>query len=347
MPSSNCPVCFEIYTEGNRCPKLLPCTHTVCVLCLRQLVRDSRVQCPECRLHHSVSSGSVHAFPTNRYVLEIIELAQRNATLERREFDSKNIEPTRGLSPSAPQVDTANEPFIQPGTCELHNKPFSMFCFEEQCNKMLCHTCFIALGHQNHGVMYLYQQEASNNSIGHENNPQTWASAMNDRRRQHPDSRAPQEITLSPTALNDRRGQYPSNHTRQETTLSPTVLEISQDNFHWPRRNNRNKSHGSTMQSQYSQYCKCIVIYLICLIVVIMTGSLYYIIAFKHIWIVLTLWHTLADPRFHRRRKVSTPKVEVPTFDLAKMHENEINFIEETSGNQPWQSKYTGWLVSV
>ena len=257
MSSVACPICFEIYTEGNRCPKLLPCTHTVCVLCLRQLVGNGRVQCPECRLHHPVPSGGVQAFPTNRYVLEIIELTQRNATLERREFDSKNNGPTRGLTPSAPPDDTTNEPFIQPGTCDLHNQPFSMFCFEEQCNKMLCHTCFIALGHQNHDVMYLYQQEASSNSIRHENNPQRWASAMSDRRGQNPDNRAPQEITLS-----------------------PNVLGISQDNSRWPRRNKRNESHGSTRRSHY---CKCVAIYLICLVVVIMIGCLYYIIAFKHI----------------------------------------------------------------
>ena len=208
--------------------------------------------------------------------------------------------------------DTTNEPFIQPGTCDLHNQPFAIFCFEEQCNKMLCHTCFTALGHQNHGVMYLYQQEASSNSIRHENNPQTWASAMNNRRGQHPDNRAPQEITLSPTALNDRRGQYPGNHVQQEITLSPTALGISQDNSRWPRRNHRNKSHGSTRRSQY---CKCVAIYLICLVVVIMIGCLYYIIAFKHIWTILTL----ADPRFHRGRKVPNSKVEVPTYDLAKI----------------------------
>ena len=90
-------------------------------------------------------------------------------------------------------------------------------------------------------VMYLYQQEASSNSIGHENNPQTWASAMNDRRGQNPDNRAPQEITLS-----------------------PNVLGISQDNSRWPRRNKRNECHCSTRRSQY---CKCVAIYLICLVV--------------------------------------------------------------------------------
>ena len=142
MSSSACPICFEIYTEGNRCPKLLPCTHTIYVLCLRQLVCNSRVQCPECHLHHSVPSGGVQAFPTNRYVLEIMELAQRNAALEGKGKDIRSNQSTERFTPSAPPDDTANEPSIQPGRCDFHNQPFSMFCFEEQCNKMLCHTCF-------------------------------------------------------------------------------------------------------------------------------------------------------------------------------------------------------------
>ena len=176
MSSSACPICFEIYTEGNRCPKLLPCTHTVCVLCLRQLVRNSRIQCPECRLHHAVPSGAVQAFPTNRYVLENIELAQRNAALEGKEFDIVINEPTaETVYPSAPPDDTTNESTIQPGTCDMHNEPFIVFCFEEQCNRMLCHTCFIALGHQNHDVVYFNEQEAIRNSIRIENNQQTFA----------------------------------------------------------------------------------------------------------------------------------------------------------------------------
>ena len=252
MSSSACPICFEIYTEGNRCPKLLPCTHTVCVLCLRQLVRNSQVQCPECRLHHPVPSGSVQAFPTNRYVLENIELAQRNAALEGKEFDAPTNEPTEVLSPSAPPDDTASEFNIQPGTCDMHNEPFIVFCFEEQCNKMLCHTCFIALGHQNHDVVYFEEQEALRNSIRNENNQQRYTG----------------------------RGDHPDDHFRQEIALSPAALGISQDNSRWPRRN-RNKNHRSTRRCHCGPCCIRLAVLFVFLFIAVMTALFIYIFALR------------------------------------------------------------------
>ena len=117
MSSSVCPVCFEIYhREGDRCPKLLPCTHTVCVQCLEKLLCKDRVQCPECRLHHPVPPNGVPAFPTNRYVLENIELTQRkvNSEGQYKDLNSPAIEPTEeGAYPSSPPDDTTTETSFQ------------------------------------------------------------------------------------------------------------------------------------------------------------------------------------------------------------------------------------------
>ena len=111
MSFSICPVCLEIYTkEGNRCPKLLPCTHTVCVQCLRKLLYKCQVQCPECRLRHQVPSQGVPVFPTNRYVLENIELAQRKVNSEERDLDSPTNKPTNeGVHTSTQPDDTTVE----------------------------------------------------------------------------------------------------------------------------------------------------------------------------------------------------------------------------------------------
>ncbi len=48
---TECAVCFEMYeTEGDRVPKLLPCYHTLCLGCLKELVQGfTTVLCPECR----------------------------------------------------------------------------------------------------------------------------------------------------------------------------------------------------------------------------------------------------------------------------------------------------------
>ncbi len=68
--AASCSVCLEAFEEeGDRVPKLLPCSHTLCVACLQSLNNKHRLQCPECRTTHRVlrGEGGVLAFPTNRY----------------------------------------------------------------------------------------------------------------------------------------------------------------------------------------------------------------------------------------------------------------------------------------
>ncbi len=71
--STECNVCLEPYeTEAVRVPKLLPCSHTLCLQCLLQVCDEDKdcVQCPECRAVHGVPNddGDVASFPTNRSV---------------------------------------------------------------------------------------------------------------------------------------------------------------------------------------------------------------------------------------------------------------------------------------
>ena len=76
-----CGVCSEEYeATGNMCPKMLPCSHTVCLRCLQQLVAGkSEVMCPECRQINEVpEDGGATGFVTNRYVLEFISYLQKS-----------------------------------------------------------------------------------------------------------------------------------------------------------------------------------------------------------------------------------------------------------------------------
>ena len=102
----DCCVCFEKYQSvGNQSPRLLPCTHTVCLACVTRLVEGALLQCPECRKNHPVPPEGARGFPTNRYILENIELAERNATLEGRG------EPAGGISEA---FNDAVVDYIQP-----------------------------------------------------------------------------------------------------------------------------------------------------------------------------------------------------------------------------------------
>nr|XP_039264279.1 protein zyg-11 homolog [Styela clava] len=50
-----CAVCMESYEEsGPRTPKMLPCQHSFCVDCLRNISRAGRIQCPSCRKQFSI-----------------------------------------------------------------------------------------------------------------------------------------------------------------------------------------------------------------------------------------------------------------------------------------------------
>ena len=81
-----CCICLEQFQlDGDKTPKLLPCSHTLCLQCLQQLSNGRpSVQCPLCRAHHEAPGRNVIHFPTNRHVLdnlkslEIITSLQHN-----------------------------------------------------------------------------------------------------------------------------------------------------------------------------------------------------------------------------------------------------------------------------
>ena len=48
-------VCFNDFEEnGDNVPRILPCSHTLCHTCLSQMIRQNKIECPECREKHEV-----------------------------------------------------------------------------------------------------------------------------------------------------------------------------------------------------------------------------------------------------------------------------------------------------
>ena len=63
-----CPVCLDIYND----PRMLPCAHTLCRLCIDGMVHRSSMTCPICRANHAVlQDGS--KFPCNLVVAGMID----------------------------------------------------------------------------------------------------------------------------------------------------------------------------------------------------------------------------------------------------------------------------------
>ncbi|KAK7481531.1 hypothetical protein BaRGS_00027180 [Batillaria attramentaria] len=104
VKSLSCALCLEVF----RNPKLLPCSHTFCEICLEGLstsVFAARLQCPTCRKQIDVPPGGVSAFQTNFYI------------------DPEDLEKAR------------NNAF-----CTVHpNRDLELFC--EECNVPVCLKC--------------------------------------------------------------------------------------------------------------------------------------------------------------------------------------------------------------
>ena len=127
-----CSVCLEGFThDGDGCPKLLPCSHTLCVSCILKLRGASRwgtIQCPECRVFHQLPLDGTNGFPTNRYVLHILVLAKKTIEQEKTHLDDL--------------------------LCEVHLKPCVMFCLKKECWMTLCAKCPVQEHHE-HNVVSL------------------------------------------------------------------------------------------------------------------------------------------------------------------------------------------------
>ena len=89
--ATECCVCLEQFElDGDKCPKLLPCTHTLCLQSLQQLCNGRpRVRCPECCAFNDAPEGNAKKFQTNRYMLEILTCKEKIAHLEETAKSSK------------------------------------------------------------------------------------------------------------------------------------------------------------------------------------------------------------------------------------------------------------------
>ena len=69
-----CPVCFE-----KMClPKLLPCGHTFCIVCLSKMAdtnKKNKIECPNCRKIHNLPKDGVNGFNNNYTLIELSSLS--------------------------------------------------------------------------------------------------------------------------------------------------------------------------------------------------------------------------------------------------------------------------------
>ena len=116
---TNCPVCFEEYSEDDNIPRILPCHCTLCHKCVEKLLKGDGLECPQDRQKHAATSG-VKTFPQNKYVLKYLK---RRPKMYDSSFDR----------------------------CKEHGMDMMLFCKHEECQTAICPTC-MAEKHSTHPV---------------------------------------------------------------------------------------------------------------------------------------------------------------------------------------------------
>ena len=108
-----CTICSEEFEDsGEHIPRLLPCTHTLCETCIKQLIRNNKLKCSECRAKHDAKNEE-KSFPQNKYLLMQIKRKPINVRVRKAQRSNKEI-------------------------CVEHKRELVLFCKEPECLKPVC-----------------------------------------------------------------------------------------------------------------------------------------------------------------------------------------------------------------
>ena len=85
------------YDASEHTPKLLPCSHTVCLQCLSLIAADTagdEILCPICRQRIPVPDGGVSSLPPSFIVNQLLEMMkkQRKDVIQRCSIHSHQVE---------------------------------------------------------------------------------------------------------------------------------------------------------------------------------------------------------------------------------------------------------------
>ena len=97
------------------------------------------IQCAECRCTHALPRDGPAGFPTNRYILEMLDMMRRT---------------TRQNQASRQHIQDIDEAGAHTSVCNIHQKPHAMFCSDFYCRKLLCPACPVSQ-HTGHSLVSL------------------------------------------------------------------------------------------------------------------------------------------------------------------------------------------------
>lgn len=176
-----CPICLETY----RTPKVLPCLHTFCLHCLKELSNPEErlIICPTCRCEVAIPKEGVASLSSNFFInnmLDFLYVAQSSSKPvfctnceDRNEATSRCIECMEFLCQQCVAAhyrtkltkdhevlaleelhgQEIQEKMHRPLLCSFHDKDvLKYFC--ETCDEPVCRECLI-IDHREHRYGYL------------------------------------------------------------------------------------------------------------------------------------------------------------------------------------------------
>lgn len=95
----NCPICLDRFKE----PKILPCHHSFCNICIINVIQDRKIECPTCRAIHDVTNGIQNDFRTN----QLLDCCENSFAVS---SEKENQIPF--IKPSAPQIENCHQDLV-------------------------------------------------------------------------------------------------------------------------------------------------------------------------------------------------------------------------------------------
>lgn len=130
-----CAICYDIFEE----PRVLPCSHTFCRVCLQDLVQPSDefpsgkcLSCPTCMALVAVPAAGPKALPINFALKAVIEKWRQEERARAGAGAGARAEP-------------------EAGTCRAHpGQPLNIYCLQDR--QLVCGQCLTIGKHRGHPI---------------------------------------------------------------------------------------------------------------------------------------------------------------------------------------------------
>ncbi|KAH9499236.1 hypothetical protein Btru_004498 [Bulinus truncatus] len=123
-----CPLCYEQF----RNPKVLPCQHTFCLVCLRRYVAtrgiDGTMPCPMCKELVLIPNNDVESLKNNFMIVSLLHFVESSKTASRPSHDP-------------PQTVPQANPACLEKPCEACSEVGGLSSFCQTCSLWLCAIC--------------------------------------------------------------------------------------------------------------------------------------------------------------------------------------------------------------